>query len=60
MKKVIGILMGLLLTISSFAEYNVGDVCADISWTDDNGLETSIYDQVDQGKIVMIFWGNSG
>jgi len=60
MKKIVGIVIGMLLAISVYGEYNVGEVCDNISWTDNNGLSTSIYDQVDQGKAVVIFWGSAG
>jgi len=60
MKRIAGVLLALMLSVSSYATYNIGDICANISWTDDSGLSTSIYDQVDQGKAVMIFWGGSG
>ncbi len=60
MKKMVLAICLLLMTVATFAEYNEGEVCTDISWTDSNGLETSIYDQTSQGKAVMIFWGSSG
>ena len=60
MKRIIVILAMLLLAISSFAVYNIGDVSENISWTTSNGESTSIYDQVDAGKPVMIFWGTTG
>ncbi len=58
MNKIFIVIIGFVAsTISLFSEYNVGDVCSNISWTDDDGLSTSIYDQVDQGKAVLVFWG---
>ncbi len=59
MKKIIGIIFVLMMTISSFAAYNVGDVCIDLSWTTEDGETTSIYEQVDNGKSVMIFFGQT-
>ena len=59
MKRIVGVLFALALTVSTFAAYNIGDVCDNISWTDNNGLSTSIYDQVDQGNAVMLFFGQS-
>jgi len=60
MKRKILALTVLLLTALSFGKYNVGDICTNITWTDNNGLNTSIQDQVAEGKAVMIFWGSSG
>ncbi len=57
MKNLIMVICLLLVTVGLFAKYEEGDVCDDISWTDSNGLETSIYDQTSQGKAVLIFWG---
>jgi hypothetical protein len=58
MKKFL-ILFAMIFATSSFAEYAVGDVCEDISFTTSDGVETSIYDQVNQGKAVMLFWGQT-
>jgi len=60
MKRKILVLTVLLLTALSFGKYNVGDICTNISWTDNNGLNTSIQAQVAEGKAVMIFWGGAG
>ncbi len=59
MKKII---TGILFTFFalSFAKYNYGDVCQNLSWTDNNGLATSIYEQTASGKAVVLFWGNKG
>ncbi|PID27055.1 MAG: hypothetical protein CR982_07015 [Candidatus Cloacimonadota bacterium] len=59
MKKV---LISFLMVLASLlsAEYAIGDVCENISFTTEDGLETSIYEQVDQEKVVLIFWGSSG
>ena len=59
MRKLAGLFIIMMMSISSFAEYNVGDVCADLSWTTEAGETTSIYEQVDAGEIVMIFWGQT-
>ena len=59
MKKITGIILGLLIALSVYGEYNIGDICDNISWTDNNGLSTSIYDQVDQGKAVVLFFGQT-
>ncbi len=60
MKKMIMAICLLLLTVGAFAEYDEGDICENISWTDSDGLATSIYEQTEAGKAVMIFWGSSG
>lgn len=49
-----------LATSLTFAEYNVGDVCDNVTWTDSEGTATSIYEQTENGKAVMIFWGGYG
>ncbi len=59
MKRISAIIIALMFSVSSYAEYNIGEVCNDVSWTDDSGLSTSIYDQIDQGKVVMLFFGQS-
>ncbi|PID27024.1 MAG: hypothetical protein CR982_07560 [Candidatus Cloacimonadota bacterium] len=41
-------------------QYDVGDVCSNITFTTTDGVTTSIYEQVDAGKPVMIFWGSAG
>ena len=46
-------------TTNSPKAYNVGDVCDNIEFTTTDGVTTSIYEQVDAGKAVMIFWGQS-
>ncbi len=60
MKKMIMAICLLLLAVGAFAEYNEGDICSNISWTDNEGNHTSIYEQTAQGKVVLIFWGSSG
>ncbi len=57
MKRVSSIFFGLLLVVSSYAGYNIGDVCVDLEWTTEDGVTTSIYEQVDEGKAVVIFIG---
>jgi len=59
MKVVFIIIISLMLGVSSFAAYDVGDVCEDLSWTTEEGETTSIYEQVDLGKMVMIFFGQT-
>ena len=51
-----------LLVISSqlFAQYQVGDIVDDVSWTDSNGEDHSIYELTASGKAVVFFWGSTG
>ncbi|PID27053.1 MAG: hypothetical protein CR982_07005 [Candidatus Cloacimonadota bacterium] len=58
MKKTLILFLMVLASLLP-AEYAIGDVCENISFTTEDGLETSIYEQVDEGKVVMIFWGQS-
>lgn len=43
-----------------FGGYQVGDVVANQSWTDNYGDNHSIYELVDAGKVVVFFWGTTG
>jgi len=50
-----------MLTLSLSAVWEVGhQIGQDYSWTDNNGEEHSIYELVDSGKAIIIFWGDSG
>ncbi len=59
MKKILIIVNLLIVLLPIFAKYEEGDICDDISWTDSEGLETSIYQQTEAGKAVLIFWGSN-
>jgi len=51
----------LLLTISLFAVWNVGEpITDDYSWVDDSGETHSIHELTDAGKAVIMFWGGYG
>jgi len=56
-RKTVFVLLLLLLAGTMFA-YEVGDTVEDLSWTDSNGEEHSIYDLTAAGKIVLFFWGD--
>ncbi|MBN1971248.1 MAG: hypothetical protein JXR48_16120 [Candidatus Delongbacteria bacterium] len=58
-KKLITLLMILSSTLL-FGGYQVGDVVANQSWTDNYGDNHSIYELVDAGKVVVFFWGTTG
>jgi len=60
MKKIFMIFIILLLTISLFAVWNVGEpITDDYSWRDSNGENHSIHELIEAGKTVVIFWGQS-
>ena len=60
MRKIAIVVLLLLLVGSVFAVYQVGDIVDDISWTDSNGENHSIYELTDSGKAIVFFWGTSG
>lgn len=64
MKKIVLSLVLFLMWIPLSAVYQVGDIVNDISFTahysNGDSLQTSIYEQVDAGKPVMIFFGEAG
>ncbi|PID27917.1 MAG: hypothetical protein CSB55_06970 [Candidatus Cloacimonadota bacterium] len=64
MKRVLMFIMAILLTCGLFAAYDVGDIVDDITFDyqipgGESGT-TSIYEQIDAGKPVMIFFGGTG
>jgi len=56
------VLVLLLLTVAILlnAEYAVGDIVADYSWTDNTGAQHSIYELTGQGIVPVLFWGGTG
>lgn len=52
------ILLILVLVSVLFGKYNVGEICDDISWTDNEGFSTSIHERTSEGKAVFIFITN--
>jgi hypothetical protein len=61
MKNVV-ILLLIALTGFLYAEYNIGDIVApsdNISWTDNFGYSSDIFSEVENGKPVMIFFGQT-
>ncbi len=60
MKKIALIAMLMLSASLVFAQYQVGDIVDDMSWTDSNGEDHSIYDLTASGKAVVFFWGGTG
>ena len=60
MKKQIIIFVLLLLTMSLFAVWQIGEpITDDYSWTDSNGEDHSIHELTEACKAVVIFWGES-
>ncbi|MCD4818619.1 MAG: hypothetical protein K8S23_07990 [Candidatus Cloacimonetes bacterium] len=60
MKK--GILLALVLVVafSLFGVWGVGDeITDDYTWTIE-GTEYSLFNLIDSGKVVTIFWGSTG
>ena len=61
MKKQLFVIVLLLLTISLFAVWNVGEpITDDYSWTDSNGEYHSIHELTEAGKAIIMFWGTTG
>ena len=61
MKKQIIIFVLLLLTISLFAVWTVGEpITDDYSWVDDSGEAHSIHELTEAGKAIVMFWGGTG
>jgi hypothetical protein len=68
MKKVSTMLLLLLLAVSSYGAYQVGDVVDNFSWEDSNlddggnivVTERNIYDIIDGGKVILIDFGFTG
>jgi hypothetical protein len=51
------------LAVSLFGAYNIGDTVRsgdNISWTDNYGYSSNIFNEVAIGKPVMIFFGGFG
>jgi hypothetical protein len=60
MKKSLIIVFLLCLVISLFGEYNIGDIVANYSWTDNTGAAHDIYELTAQGIAIVLFWGGTG
>ncbi len=60
MKKILVVFFLVILSVSVFAQYQVGDIVNDVSWIDSNGENHSIYELTASGKAVVFFWGSSG
>ncbi len=61
MKKQLFVFVLLLLTISLFAVWVVGEpITDDYSWIDDSGETHSIHELTEEGKAIIMFWGGTG
>jgi hypothetical protein len=54
----------LVMVISpGFCVYEIGDVVDNFSWLESDGgdpVERSLYELIDQEKVVLIFFGSAG
>ena len=53
----------LLVPILLNAVYQIGDVVSDFSWLESDGgapVQRSLYELIDQEKVVLIFFGSAG
>jgi len=61
MKKTLFVFALVLLTMSLFAAWQVGEpITDDYSWTDSNGEDHSIHELTAAGKAIIMFWGGYG
>ena len=60
MIKSVLILSLLIMSVSLFGAYNVGDIVDNYSWTDNTGTDHDIYELTDQGVAIVFFWGFPG
>ena len=58
-KKVL-ILGLLIMSVTLFGAYNVGDIVDNYSWTDNTGTDHDIYELTAQGIAIVLFWGFPG
>ena len=50
----------LIMSVTLFGAYNVGDIVDNYSWTDNTGVNHDIYELTDQGVAIVLFWGFPG
>ncbi|MEA2095732.1 MAG: hypothetical protein U9P73_03415 [Candidatus Cloacimonadota bacterium] len=60
MKKSILLMILLIVAMSLFGEYNIGDIVANYFWTDNTGASHDIYELTAQGVAIVFFWGGTG
>lgn len=62
MKKLVSLILFTFL-MNVFAVYKVGDFIPDLNWQDSDGgapVDRSLHDLIDDGKVVLIFFGGLG
>ena len=60
MKKNLLFVALLIMAMSLFGAYNVGDIVANYFWTDNTGVDHDIYELTAQGIAIVFFWGGTG
>ena len=60
MIKSILILSILIISVSLFGAYDVGDIVDNYYWTDNTGADHDIYELTAQGVAIVFFWGFPG
>jgi hypothetical protein len=60
MRKSILLVVLLILAMSLFGSYNVGDIVDNYFWTDNTGTAHDIYELTAQGIAIVFFWGGTG
>ena len=60
MKKSSIFLILMIITLSLFGDYNVGDIVDNYFWTDNTGAAHDIYELTAQGVAIVFFWGGTG
>ncbi|MCK4695098.1 MAG: hypothetical protein KAT74_05025 [Candidatus Cloacimonetes bacterium] len=60
MRKLIFFLVLFIVSAALLGVYEVGEVVADYSWTDNLGDYHSIYELTALGTTVVMFWGGTG
>ena len=50
----------LIISVSLFGAYDVGDIVDNYYWTDNTGTDHNIYELTAQGVTIVFFWGFPG
>jgi len=59
MKKYLIVFLVLICALPLFCSYNVGEIVSNYPWTDNTGTAHNIYELVDQGVALVLFWGGT-
>ena len=57
MRRSVLLVILLILAMSLFGSYNVGDIVDNYFWTDNTGTAHDIYELTSQGVAIVMFWG---